>query len=178
MTRMTWDGIRAIDFIQTLPAVDPQRIGIFGHSLGAKEALYVAAFDERVKCTRISEGGIGLGFSNWEDGWYLGPQITAAGFGREHHELLALIAPRPFLLLAGESADGDRSWTYMEAALPVYPLVRETHQSGMVQSWCRPSLSSRSATGCGSVSRPGPQVRPPGRVKWCGVSDGRRGLGR
>jgi dienelactone hydrolase len=120
LTRMTWDGIRAIDFIQTLPAVDPQCIGIFGHSLGAKEVLYVAAFDERVKCIVSSEGGIGLSFSNWEDGWYLGPQITAAGFGREHHELLALIAPRPFLLPAGESADGDRSWPYLEAALPAY----------------------------------------------------------
>ncbi len=120
MTRMTWDGIRAIDFIQTLPEVDPQRIGIFGHSLGAKEVLYVAAFDHRVKCTVSSEGGIGLGFSNWEDGWYLGPQIKAAGFGREHHELLALIAPRPFLLLAGESADGDRSWPFIVAALPAY----------------------------------------------------------
>ncbi len=120
LTRMTWDGIRAIDFIQTLPEVDHQRIGIFGHSLGAKEVLYVAAFDDRVKCTVSSEGGIGLGFSNWEDLWYLGPQIKAAGFGREHHELLALIAPRPFLLLAGESADGDRSWPFIEAALPGY----------------------------------------------------------
>lgn len=120
LTRMTWDGIRAIDFIQTLPAVDPQRIGLFGHSLGAKEVLYVAAFDERVKCTVSSEGGIGLGFSNWEDAWYLGPQIKAAGFGREHHELLGLIAPRPFLLLAGDSADGDRSWQFIEAALPAY----------------------------------------------------------
>lgn len=120
LTRMTWDGIRAIDFIQTLPEVDPQRIGIFGHSLGAKEVLYVAAFDQRVRCTVSSEGGIGLGFSNWEDLWYLGPQIREAEFAREHHELLALIAPRPFLLLAGESADGDRSWPFIEAALPAY----------------------------------------------------------
>ena len=120
MTRMTWDGMRAIDFIQTLPEVDPRRIGIFGHSLGAKEVIYVAAFDDRVKCTVFSEGGIGLSFSNWEDGWYLGPQIKQAGFSREHHELLGLIAPRPFLLLAGESADGDRSWPFIKAALPAY----------------------------------------------------------
>ena len=39
------------------------------------------------------------------------------------HEVLALIAPRGFLLLAGESADGDRSWAFIEAVRPVYRLL-------------------------------------------------------
>jgi dienelactone hydrolase len=123
LTRMTWDGIRALDFIETLPNVNGQRLGIFGHSLGAKEAIYVAAFDERVKCTVSSEGGVGLSFSNWQDVWYLSPEIRQSGFARDHHELLALIAPRPFLLLAGNSADTDKSWAYIEAVLPVYELL-------------------------------------------------------
>jgi dienelactone hydrolase len=123
MTRMTWDGIRALDMIETLPVVDKKRVGIFGHSLGAKEVLYVAAFDQRARCTVFSEGGIGTGFSNWEDIWYLGPGLKKPGFAREHHELLAMIAPRPFLLLAGNSADDDRSWAFIEAALPVYRLL-------------------------------------------------------
>jgi dienelactone hydrolase len=123
MTRMTWDGIRALDLIETLPNVDPKRIGIFGHSLGAKEVLYVAAFDKRARCTVFSEGGIGMKFSNWEDGWYLGPTIKQPGFVREHHELMAMIAPRPFLLLAGNSADDDRSWAFIETVLPVYRLL-------------------------------------------------------
>ena len=78
-----------------------------------------------MQCTVSSEGGIGLTFSNWDDVWYLGPQIKARGFAREHHELLGLIAPRPFLLLAGESADGDRSWRFIEAAVPVYRLFEK-----------------------------------------------------
>jgi len=127
MTRMTWDGFRALDFIATLPNVDTNRLGVFGHSLGAKEVLYVAAFDPRVKCTVSSEGGIGTRMSNWQDVWYLGPEIKQPGFAREHHELLALIAPRPFLLLAGGGAkggaDGDASWAFIEAALPVYRLL-------------------------------------------------------
>jgi dienelactone hydrolase len=123
MTRMTWDGIRALDLLASLPAVDTNRLGIFGHSLGAKEVLYVAAFDERVKCAVSSEGGIGLKFSNWQDVWYLGPAIRDPGFAREHHELLALAAPRAFLLLAGESADTDRSWAFIAAARPVYELL-------------------------------------------------------
>lgn len=127
MTRMTWDGIRALDFLETLPNVDTNRVGLFGHSLGAKEVVYVAAFDPRPRCVVSSEGGIGLRLSNWQDVWYLGPEIRAPGFAREHHELLALIAPRPFLLLAGGpgggAADGDASWPFLEAARPVYRLL-------------------------------------------------------
>lgn len=123
MARMTWDGIRAADYLESLPQVDRERIGCLGHSLGAKEVLYAAAFDERFKVAVFSEGGIGLAFSNWDAPWYLGPRIRQPGFAREHHELIALIAPRPFLLLAGNSADNDKSAAFTEAARPVYELL-------------------------------------------------------
>jgi dienelactone hydrolase len=122
MARMTWDGIRAVDFLVSLPNVDPARIGGLGHSLGAKEVLYAAAFDERYRAVVFSEGGIGLGYSNWQAVWYLGEKIRAPGFPLEHHQLMALIAPRGFLLLAGESADGARSGAFVDAARPVYAL--------------------------------------------------------
>ncbi|MDA1193406.1 MAG: dienelactone hydrolase family protein [Candidatus Poribacteria bacterium] len=118
--KMTWDGMVAVDLLCALPYVDASRLGCVGHSLGAKEALYLAAFDERIAATVSSEGGIGVAYSNWHDPWYMGDQVKAADFDRDHHELLALIAPRPFLLLGGESADGDRSWAQIEAARPVY----------------------------------------------------------
>ena len=123
MARMTWDGIRAADYLQSLPQVDGDRIGCLGHSLGAKEVLYAAAFDERFKAAVFSEGGIGLDFSNWEAVWYLGPRIRKPEFKHDHHELISLIAPRPFLLLAGDSADGEKSAAFIEAARPVYALL-------------------------------------------------------
>ena len=123
MARMTWDAIRAVDFLQAQPEVDSNRIGGFGHSLGAKEVLYAAAFDPRYRAVVFSEGGIGLGFSNWDADWYLGPAIKRPDFKLEHHQLLGLIAPRAFLLLAGDSADGDRSWPFIAAARPVYALL-------------------------------------------------------
>lgn len=122
MTRMTWDAIRAADFMESLPRVDKSRIGCFGHSLGAKEVLYAMAFDPRYRAGVSSEGGIGLTFSNWEAVWYLGPKIRSPGWSLEHHQLLALIAPRPFLLLAGGASDDDRSRTFIEAARPIYDL--------------------------------------------------------
>jgi dienelactone hydrolase len=120
MGRMVWDAIRAADFIETLPEVDRRRIGCLGHSLGGKEVLFAMAFDERYRAGVSSEGGIGLTFSNWDAPWYLGPAIREPGFDLENHQVLALVAPRPFLLLAGESADGDRSRMILDAVRPVY----------------------------------------------------------
>ncbi|MBS0264855.1 MAG: dienelactone hydrolase family protein [Planctomycetes bacterium] len=136
MHKMLWDAQRGVDVLASLSReVDPQRIGAVGHSLGAKEALYLAAFDDRIAAAVASEGGIGFPATNWDAPWYLGPGIKAPDFPRNHHELLALIAPRPFLILGGETgpgaADGDRSWPYLEAALPVYRLYRTPARLGL-----------------------------------------------
>jgi len=123
MARMAYDGLRAVDYLQSLPQVNPERIGGIGHSLGAKEVLYAAAIDERYRAAVFSEGGIGTRFSNWDAIWYLGLEIWDPDADREHHQLLSLIAPRAFLLLAGESADNDQSWAFIQAVLPVYRLL-------------------------------------------------------
>jgi dienelactone hydrolase len=122
MAKMLYDGLVAVDILASLPSVDATQLAAVGHSLGAKEALYQAAFDERIAVAVSSEGGIGTRFSNWEAPWYLGPAIRDGRWTREHHELLALAAPRPFLLVGGESADGDRGWPFLQKALPVYRL--------------------------------------------------------
>jgi len=132
MAKMLYDAQVALDILAALPEVDAHRLAAIGHSLGAKEVLYLAALDERVKVAVSSEGGIGTAFSNWEAAWYLGPQIRQKTFGHEHHELLALVAPRAFLLLGGDSADGDRSWPFIEAVLPVYKLYGQTARVGLL----------------------------------------------
>jgi hypothetical protein len=123
MTRMIWDAVRAADYLQSLPQVDINRIGCIGHSLGAKVVLYAMAFDERYKAGVFSEGGIGLKFSNWDAPWYFGPKIREHDFNLDNERALALIAPRSFLLLAGDSADSNRSWAYIAAVMPVYKLL-------------------------------------------------------
>ena len=122
MGKMVFDGIRAVDVLESLLEVDRKHIGVMGHSLGGKEALYAAAFDERIKAAVSSEGGIGLRFSNWDADWYLGPGINSPDFKHENHEILALVAPRAFLLLAGGSADNDKSGVFIQAAQPIYRL--------------------------------------------------------
>ncbi|MBC8351366.1 MAG: dienelactone hydrolase family protein [Planctomycetes bacterium] len=131
MAKMLHDSLVAVDILCSLPNVDTTRIGSIGHSLGAKEVLYLAAFDERVKVTISSEGGVGTKFSNWNADWYLGKGIDSPKFTREQHELLALAAPQPFLLVGGDSADGDKSWPFVEAALPIYKLYDEPARLGL-----------------------------------------------
>ena len=125
MAKMLFDGMVALNILAGLPEVDPARLGAVGHSLGGKETLYLAALDDRLRAAVSSEGGIGTRLSNWDAPWYLGEDVRRADFPHEHHELLALAAPRPLLFLAGESgnaADGARSWPFLEAAMPVYRL--------------------------------------------------------
>jgi dienelactone hydrolase len=131
MAKMLFDAIRGVDLVASLPEVDPGRIGAIGHSLGAKEVLYLAAFDPRVRASVSSEGGIGLGYSNWDAPWYLGPEIRRPGFPLNHAQLLALVAPRAFLLIGGDSADGSRSWPYIEAVRPVWELTGAPQAVGL-----------------------------------------------
>ncbi len=51
-----WNHSRGIDLLQSLPQVAPDLIGAIGHSLGGHNALFLAAFDERVKATVTSCG--------------------------------------------------------------------------------------------------------------------------
>jgi dienelactone hydrolase len=121
--KMVFDASRCIDFLEGLPNVDQERIGCIGHSLGAKEVLYALAFEPRYRVGVFNEGGIGLRMSNWTDPWYLTAKMKPYIPTLEHHQLLALAAPRPFLILGGDSADGDASWPFIKAVLPVYELL-------------------------------------------------------
>lgn len=136
MHKMLYDAQRAIDIVLLEPEVDPQRLGAVGHSLGAKEVLYLTAFDDRIKASVASEGGLTFPSTNWDAPWYLGAQIRDSAFKRNHHELLALSAPRALLIMGGEAgpgaADGDRSWPLIRAAQPVYSLFESPVRLGLL----------------------------------------------
>jgi len=131
MTKMIHDASRAVDYLQTLPKVRKDAIGAIGHSLGAKEVTYLMAFDERVTCGVSSEGGVAYEFTNYYDPWYLGPDIKKPDCDLYAHEVVALIAPRAWLLIGGNHTDGDKSWPYVEAVLPIYRLLRHPTDAGL-----------------------------------------------
>ncbi|MDA0746488.1 MAG: dienelactone hydrolase family protein [bacterium] len=121
MGKLAWDASRAVDLLLDQHDIDHDRIGIMGHSLGGKIALYTGALDERLQATICSDPGIGFAFTNWDAPWYLGEQIDRPDFALAHHHLLALHAPRPFFLFGGE-ADRPATWQYILEAQKVYDL--------------------------------------------------------
>jgi fermentation-respiration switch protein FrsA (DUF1100 family) len=129
--KMTFDASRCVDFLETLPQVDRSRIACIGHSLGAKEVLYAMAFEPRYQVGVFNEGGIGLRMSNWTDPWYLTEAMKKHIPAMENHQVMALIAPRPFLVLGGDSADGAASWPFIKEARTVYELLGAKDRIGL-----------------------------------------------
>lgn len=97
----TWNSIRALDFLQSLPDVDSERIIVTGESGGGTQTFMLCAVDDRPKWSApvnmislIMQGG--------------SPCENAPGlrFDTNNVEIAALMAPKPMLMV---SATGD--WT-------------------------------------------------------------------
>jgi dienelactone hydrolase len=100
--KMLWDLQRALDYLLTRREVDRRRIGCLGHSLGGQETLFLGALDRR-----IAVGVSNCGFSSYRaifDAAILHnfaayvPGLLRYG---DLDRVLGLVAPRPFLVLAG-----------------------------------------------------------------------------
>lgn len=117
--KWVWDSKRLIDYLETLPGVDRNRIGMIGHSLGGKMTMYAAAMDPRIQASVVSDPGVPLASTNYGDYWYLGEKLKALPAGSDHHELIGLIAPRSFLVIAGQT-DSESTWGYLEATRGLY----------------------------------------------------------
>jgi dienelactone hydrolase len=98
------DGIRAIDYLTSLPGVDPKRVGCVGNSGGGTLTAYIAALDPRVTvaaiCCYITTLPRRMGNRVPADP-DADPEQDVVGFvseGIDHAGLLALCAPRPTLV--------------------------------------------------------------------------------
>lgn len=137
IAKMVFDARRALDVLLDLDVVDETRVGAFGHSLGAKEVLYLMAADPRVLSGVASEGGVSIPSTNWDAPWYLGKPPRLEGEDWDHHELLSLIAPRDLLILGGErgagAADGSSSLETLAAAEKAWKLYAAPSSGGAKQ---------------------------------------------
>jgi dienelactone hydrolase len=108
----------ALDALTSLSWIDSDRIGVFGHSLGGKLALHLAALDTRIAAGVAHEAGLGWAHSNWTASWYIGSDPPA---DHDHDELLGLVAPRPFLVAGGGASDGWHNRHIVERARIRWP---------------------------------------------------------
>lgn len=151
MAKMVDDARRQAEYLRSLKQVDARRLGFMGFSLSAKAAVYVAAFAPEFKATVALDPHIAVnGGTNWYAPWYLdwlrpfpdiptpehtvlsllNPDPKRPGFEHDHHELMALAAPRAFLVIGGSQtedrgghSDDLQSWGYFNRAREVYQLL-------------------------------------------------------
>ncbi len=106
-----WNHMRAVDLLQALPEVDPARVGAIGHSLGGHNAMFVAVFDERIKCVVSNCGFCSFPryfkgqLAGWAHDGYMPRLRTEYDLDPkkvpfDFPEVVAALAPRPFLASA------------------------------------------------------------------------------
>src|SRR6266540_5589665 len=131
-----WGAARALDYLETLPAVDAKHVGIEGVSRYGKAALVTMAFEPRFALVLVGssgEGGAkphrrnfgeavenltGSGEYHWMAGNFLKYGAAESSFGSktaadlpvDAHELIALCAPRPTFISYGIPEKGDAKW--------------------------------------------------------------------
>jgi dienelactone hydrolase len=110
-----WDGMRAIDYLQSRPEVDPTRIGCAGLSGGGTQTSHLMATDERIKVAAPA-----CYLTNFERLLAtIGPQdaeqniFGQLAFGMDHADYIMMRAPRPTLICAatGDFFDISGTWT-------------------------------------------------------------------
>jgi hypothetical protein len=62
---LTLGARRGLTFLEQQPEVDPDRLGVYGHSMGGNLTVYVAGSDPRVKAAAPSVGGSGFRTRPW-----------------------------------------------------------------------------------------------------------------
>ena len=131
-----WGASRALDYLESDPAVDSKHAGIEGVSRWGKAALVTMAFDTRFAVVLVGssgEGGAklhrrnfgeavenltGSGEYHWMAGNFLKYGAAESTFGSktaadlpvDAHELIALCAPRLTFISYGVPEKGDAKW--------------------------------------------------------------------
>jgi pimeloyl-ACP methyl ester carboxylesterase len=116
--KFTYEHAIAVDILAGMPEVDAERLGVMGHSLGGQGAIFLAAYDDRLKAA-VSNCAASFfrhnpGVEHWaRNHWYVYFKHIRRGLLKgelppiDFHEIIALVAPRAFLDVSALN-DGDK----------------------------------------------------------------------
>ena len=154
LSSLAYIAANSYNALAALPEVDPQRVGIVGHSFGGKWAIFASCLFDKFACAVYSDPGIVFdekrGNVNYWEPWYIGweadksrkpgvpteenprtgPYKMLFESGRDLHELLALMAPRP-LLVSGGAEDRPQRWRARNHVVAVNRLLGRENRVAM-----------------------------------------------
>ncbi len=113
MGLQTWNSIRALDFIESLPDVDPKRIGITGASGGGTQTFVLTAIDDRVTAAFPA-----VMVSTAMQGGCICENCSLFRVGTGNIELAAVFAPKPMAM------SGAKDWT-VDIETKGYPELKQ-----------------------------------------------------
>ncbi|MCP5516634.1 MAG: acetylxylan esterase [Verrucomicrobiales bacterium] len=100
MGERTWDALRCLDYLETRPEVDADRLAVAGLSLGGETTMYVAALDERIKAA-CSSGWLTT-VANMKNGHCPCWDFPGLEAHFDFADIFACVAPRPLVMEIGE----------------------------------------------------------------------------
>ena len=124
MQYRVWDAMRAIDYLESRDDVDAARIGCAGQSGGGMETLQLAPFETRIQAA-VSVCAVSTFRDKTEALLIADPEQNlygTLGYGIDHPELLATVAPRPMLI-----GSALRDFVPIEGARRTYQEVRHVY---------------------------------------------------
>lgn len=154
LSALAYAAANAYHVLASRPEVDPQRVGVVGHSYGGKWAMFASCLYDKFACGAWSDPGIVFDETrpsvNYWEPYYLGyepgkwrtrgiitptnpcmgayKRLVAEGY--DLHELHALMAPRP-LLVSGGSEDPPDRWRALNHTVQVNSLLGCQHRVAM-----------------------------------------------
>ena len=124
MQYRVWDAMRAIDYLESRDDVDATRIGCAGQSGGGMETLQLAPFETRIQAA-VSVCAVSTFRHKTEALLIADPEQNlygTLGYGIDHPELLAAVAPRAMLI-----GSALRDFVPIEGARRTYQEVRHVY---------------------------------------------------
>jgi len=111
MAKVLHDAMVGLDYLESRPEVDNNKIGFLGHSYGGKMALWVPAFDERVRVSVSNNCCIDYKNSLTRDTG-IQMEFCIPGFMQSHDidDVIAEIKNCPLLIHAGEDDEWSRGY--------------------------------------------------------------------
>lgn len=150
-TYRIWDGIRAIDYLQSRKEVDPRRIGCTGNSGGGTLTSYLMALDRRIGCAAPS--CYLTSFRRLTE--TIGPQDAEQNihaqiaYGMDHADYVMMRAPEPTLICCAtrDFFDIEGTWNSFRQAKRFYTRLGFAERVTLIESDAKHGFNSQLRVG-------------------------------